>query len=62
MSNNELLKELEEKFKIMQRDDLVWSALLNDPKKEGALYKYFEKAYTSPNILIFKRNDKIKAK
>lgn len=47
---------------VMQRDDLVWSALLNDPKKEGALYKYFEKAYTSPNILIFKRNDKIKAK
>lgn len=61
----EISLEKPEKFArwiIMQRDDLVWSAILNDPKKQGALYKYFEKAYTSPNILIFKRNDKIKTK
>ncbi len=43
---------------IMQKDDLVWSSLIDNPKKQGALYKYYEKAYTSPNILIFKRNEK----
>jgi hypothetical protein len=40
----------------MQKDDEVWKHLYDDPKVQGRLYKYFSKAYTSPEILIFKRN------
>lgn len=41
---------------VMQENDAVWSAFLNDPAKEGHLYKYYERTYTSPQVLIFKRN------
>lgn len=47
---------------VMQRDDLVWSQLYNNPRKQKELYKYFEKAYTSPNVLIFKRIDTLHKK
>ena len=41
---------------IMQRDDLVWKNFFTDPAKEAELYKYFEKVYTSPDLVIFRRN------
>ena len=41
----------------MQKNDEIWNALYADPSMQGQLYKYFSKAYTSPNILIFKRNN-----
>lgn len=44
---------------IMQKDDAVWNAIYNDPVKQGRLFKYFNKAYTSPEILIFRRSTPI---
>lgn len=44
------------KWIIMQENDAVWSALLNDPVKQGNLYKYYKKVYTAPDVLIFERN------
>jgi hypothetical protein len=46
---------------IMQKDDAVWTALNDDPIQQGRVYKYFEKAYTSPDVLIFKRNPAVPA-
>lgn len=40
---------------IMQKSDSVWTAINDDPAIQGRLYKYFDKVYTSPEILIFKR-------
>ncbi|MBI1862875.1 hypothetical protein HYS00_02030 [Candidatus Microgenomates bacterium] len=40
---------------VMQKDDTVWNSIYDDPLKQGRLFKYFNKAYTSPEILIFKR-------
>jgi hypothetical protein len=40
---------------VLQKHDAVWKDLYEDPVKQGRLYKYFEKAYTSEDILIFKR-------
>jgi hypothetical protein len=42
---------------VMQKNDAVWEALNVKPDTQGELYKYFEKAYTSDEILIFKRNN-----
>ncbi len=50
------------KWIIMQRDDIVWTALYANKKEQDDLYKYYEKVYTSPNVLIFKRNTKLNAK
>lgn len=44
---------------IMQKDDAVWQALYNDPIKQGNLYKYYIKQYTSNEILIFRRNEEV---
>lgn len=41
---------------VMQRDDSVWTGIYDDPHNQGRLFKYFQKVYTSPDILIFKRN------
>ncbi len=41
---------------VMQENDSVWKNFLGNPEREGRLYKHFQKAYTSPTILIFKRN------
>jgi hypothetical protein len=41
---------------VIQENDAVWNALYEPIDKQQHLYKYFEKAYTSPTILIFKRN------
>jgi hypothetical protein len=41
---------------VMHKDDAVYANFLGDPAKEGMLYKYYEKTYTSPDIQIFRRN------
>ena len=40
---------------IMQRDDIIWRSIYDDAAKQKDLYKHYEKAYTSPTALIFKR-------
>lgn len=40
---------------IMQKNDDVWKAIYDKPNVRGRLFKYFQKAYTSPQILIFRR-------
>ncbi len=47
---------------IMQKDDEVWRNLLDKPGMEDHLYTYFQKVYTSPEILVFKRNDAVAGK
>ncbi|HSW97145.1 MAG TPA: hypothetical protein VLF89_04950, partial [Candidatus Saccharimonadales bacterium] len=42
---------------VMQRNDDVWVRIYENPTMQGRLYKYFRKVYTSPEILIFKRNN-----
>ena len=44
---------------VMQKNDSVWSSILDRPIIEGRLYKEFEKVYTSPEILIFRKIDKV---
>ncbi len=46
---------------VMQKDDTVWNTFLDGGPMEGRLYKYFDKAYTSPEIIIFKRNSSVAA-
>lgn len=41
---------------IVQKDDMVWRSLLDNPDQQARLYAHFEKAYTSPEISIFKRS------
>lgn len=38
---------------VMQKSDAIWNALYEKPDLQSRLYTYFEKAYTSPDILIF---------
>jgi hypothetical protein len=40
---------------IIQKDDEIWKRLYSNPIARGRLYKYFEKQYTSPEILIFRK-------
>ncbi len=40
---------------IMQKDDEVWRNIYDKPEIQARLYKYFNKVYTSKEILIFKR-------
>jgi hypothetical protein len=53
----ESLKEPEKyaEWIVMQKDDSVWNAVYDDPIVQGRLFKYFNKVYTSDEILIFKR-------
>lgn len=53
----ESLKEPEKyaKWVVMQKDDTVWVSILGRKEVEDRLYKYFQKVYTSPEVLIFKR-------
>ncbi len=46
---------------VLQKDDAVWKKLYQDTNQRGRLFKYFQKVYTSPEILIFKRNPSIVA-
>ena len=41
---------------IMQKNDAVWNAVYEDPMTNARLYKYFDKVYTSDEILVFERN------
>jgi len=41
---------------VMQKDDEVWKGIYDNPAIQGRLFKYFQKVYTSPEILIFKRS------
>lgn len=43
------------KWIIMQKDDDVWKGIYDKKVIQQRLYKYFNKVYTSPTILIFKR-------
>lgn len=40
---------------VMQKNDSIWNDIYENPQRRGELFKYFNKVYTSPNILIFKR-------
>jgi hypothetical protein len=40
---------------VMQKNDSVWTKIYDDPAVQGRLYTYFNKVYTSPEILIFKK-------
>lgn len=40
---------------IMQKNDDVWKNIYDNTVVQGRLYAHFQKVYTSPNILIFKR-------
>ncbi|HSW96321.1 MAG TPA: hypothetical protein VLF89_00695 [Candidatus Saccharimonadales bacterium] len=42
---------------VMQRNDDVWVSIYENQAMQGRLYKYFRKVYTSPEILIFRRNN-----
>jgi hypothetical protein len=42
---------------IMQKDDTLWNEINNRPEVNARLYQYFNKVYTSEDILIFKRID-----
>jgi len=42
---------------ILQKEDILWEKLYDDKVMQGRLFKYYEKVYTSPEILIFKRNN-----
>ncbi len=44
---------------IMQQNDTIWSSILDRPVIEDRLYKDFEKVYTSPEILIFRKIDRL---
>jgi hypothetical protein len=41
---------------VMQKEDQVWKAINDNRIIRNRMYKYFSKVYTSPDILIFKRN------
>ncbi len=41
---------------VIQQNDSLWKNIYENPTTRGRLFKYFQKEYTSPNILIFKRN------
>ena len=54
---NESLKQPEKyaKWIIVQKNDAVWTGIYSNSQKRGELYKYFNKAYTSKDTIIFKR-------
>lgn len=49
------------KWIVLQKNDAVWNNIYQKPGVRGRMYKYFQKVYTSPDILIFKRNENVKA-
>ncbi len=44
---------------VMQKNDQVWQNIYDKPEVQGRLFKYFQKVYTSPEILIFRRNPEV---
>lgn len=55
-ANSLVAPEKYAKWIVMQRNDDIWVSIYENPAMQGRLYKYFQKVYTSPEILIFKRN------
>lgn len=45
------------KWIVMQKGDIVWTTLNENKTMQDRVYKYFAKAYTSPDLLIFKRSE-----
>lgn len=43
------------KWVVLQQNDTVWKNLFQTPEQQGRLYKYYQKVYTSDEILIFER-------
>lgn len=43
------------KWIVMQKGDTIWKEIWERPEKQAILYSYFNKVYTSDEILIFKR-------
>lgn len=41
---------------ILQENDTLWNTFYNTQEKQQRLFTYYQKTYTSPTILIFKRN------
>ena len=56
---DESLREPEKyaRWIVMQRSDAVWENLNDRPEINARLFKYFNKVYTSEDILIFRRID-----
>ncbi|MHB8652033.1 MAG: hypothetical protein ACYC8S_02765 [Minisyncoccota bacterium] len=40
---------------VMQKNDEVWKNIFENPATNARLYKYFNKVYTSEDVLIFRR-------
>lgn len=40
---------------VMQKDDTIWDRIYENETVNGRLFKYFQKVYTSNEILIFKK-------
>lgn len=40
---------------IIQKGDTIWKTFYDTPEKQGILYTYYKKVYTSEEILIFKK-------
>lgn len=53
--NSFVTPEKYEKWIIMQKGDSIWSVFNDQPDKRAHLYKYYNKVYTSSQILVFKR-------
>lgn len=56
----ESLKEPQKyaRWVVFQKNDAIWKSIYADQQERAILFTYFVKEYTSPNILIFRRNDK----
>lgn len=54
---NESLEEPEKyvRWIVIQKDDSLWANFMNNKEKADRLYKYFNKVYTSPEIVIFRK-------
>lgn len=44
---------------VMQENDTLWKNFINNQANQDHMYKYYVKVYTSPQILVFKRNTEI---
>lgn len=43
---------------VMHENDTVWHSLYTNPERQAYLYAHYEKAYTSDEILVFKRQNR----
>jgi hypothetical protein len=47
---------------IIQKGDTMWKTFYDTPVKQGRLYKYYQKVYTSDEIIIFRLNPGLKTR